>query len=197
MNHPLAAQVGALDVLLASHVLWRKPESRQPLADWLLDRCLPDDAAPLALLADALADRSGRGDAVSGEARDLAAAVEIAIADLDAAAAAAQADRQLFLAPDALLAVKQHLAPLAADRRDDLAFLLETATALADGAPLPERRAPRDADRAAAPKTPARPATDADADLDLTWSKKQAKARLTAGEFKRWTALRADERARS
>ena len=50
-------EVGAVDLLLAADALWQRPETRAPLVDWLVDHAVPDDAATMRLLLDALRAR--------------------------------------------------------------------------------------------------------------------------------------------
>ena len=175
--------VGPLDALLAAHVLWQRPESRQPLEAWLLDRVVPDDAPTFATLL--------RAASSAAEAADLAAAVDASLGAVRDAEAGV-AGGQLFLAPDALLAARQALAPLAAGRAAALERLADRARAVAEGRELPDDDG--DDDFAAPPRAAPAPAPANDDNFDLTMSKKKAKKELTAAEFRRWTAARADLR---
>ncbi|KAH8047130.1 hypothetical protein JL722_13288 [Aureococcus anophagefferens] len=65
-----------------------------------------------------------------------------------------------------------------------------TGRAVAEGRELPDD----DDEFAAAPRAAPAPAPGDDDDFDLTMSKKKAKKELTAAEFRRWTAARADLR---
>ena len=131
-------EVGAIDLLLAADALWQRPETRAPLVDWLVDHAVPDDAATMRLLLDAL---RGRDDPSEEDAQEIVAAATAARSDLAADAAATAEAGCVFLAPAALAAAKQALASLYAERLSALDAVLESATAVRDairaGEPLP------------------------------------------------------------
>jgi len=131
-------EVGAIDLLLAADALWQRPETRAPLVDWLIDHAVPDDAATMRLLLDAL---RGRDDPSEEDAQEIVAAATAARTDLAAEEEATAESTCVFLAPAALAAAKQALASLYAERLSALDAVLESATAVRDairaGAPLP------------------------------------------------------------
>ncbi len=132
------AEVGAVDLLLAADALWQRPETRAPLVDWLVDHAVPDDAATMRLLLDALRARDAPSEQ---DAEEIVAAATAARTDLAADAAATAEAGCVFLAPAALAAAKQALASLYAGRLSALDAVLESATAVRDairaGEPLP------------------------------------------------------------
>ena len=71
--------------MLAADALWQRPETRAPLVDWLIDHTVPDDAATMRLLLDAL---RGRDDPSEEDAQEIVAAATAARSDLAADAAA-------------------------------------------------------------------------------------------------------------
>ena len=79
-------EVGAIDLLLAADALWQRPETRAPLVDWLVDHAVPDDAATMRLLLDALRARDAPSEQDAEEI--VAAATTAARTDLAADAAA-------------------------------------------------------------------------------------------------------------
>ena len=131
--------MGAIDFLLAADALWQRPETRAPLVDWLVDHAVPDDAATMRLLLDAL--RAPRRLRREQDAEEIVAAATAARTDLAADAAATAEAECVFLAPAALAAAKQALASLYAERLSALDAVLESATAVRDairaGEPLP------------------------------------------------------------
>ena len=131
-------EVGAIDLLLAADALWQRPETRAPLVDWLIDHAVPDDAATMRLLLDALRARDAPSEQ---DAEEIVAAATAARTDLAADAAATAEAECVFLAPAALAAAKQALASLYAERLSALDAVLESATAVRDaiprGEPLP------------------------------------------------------------
>ena len=116
----------------------QRPETRAPLADWLVDHAVPDDAATMRLLLDALRARDTPSEQ---DAEEIVAAATAARSDLAADAAATAEAECVFLAPAALAAAKQALASLYAERLSALDAVLESATAVRDairaGEPLP------------------------------------------------------------
>ncbi|KAH8086258.1 hypothetical protein JL720_7463 [Aureococcus anophagefferens] len=148
--------------------LSRRCSGREPpaLEAWLLDRVVPDDALTLATLLAALSGGGG-GRSFGGRRREPGA-----VRDAEAGVAGGQ----LFLAPDALLAARQALAPspraaLPPQPPADLALR-------AEGRELPDDD---DGARRRAEGRAARAGDDDD--FDLTMSKKKAKKELTAAEF--------------
>jgi MoxR-like ATPase len=131
-------EVGAIDLLLAADALWQRPETRAPLVEWLIDHAVPDDAATMRLLLDALRARDAPSEQ---DAEEIVAAATAARTDLAADAAATAESTCVFLAPAALAAAKQALASLYAERLSALDAVLESATAVRDairaGEPLP------------------------------------------------------------
>ena len=131
-------EVGAIDLLLAADALWQRPETRTQLVDWLIDHAVPDDAATMRLLLDAL---RGRDDPSEEDAQEIIAAATAARTDLAAEEEATAESTCVFLAPAALAAAKQALASLYAERLSALDTVLESATAVRDairaGEPLP------------------------------------------------------------
>jgi MoxR-like ATPase len=131
-------EVGAIDLLLAADALWQRPETRAPLVEWLVDHAVPDDAATMRLLLDALRARDAPSEQ---DAEEIVAAATAARTDLAADAAATAGAECVFLAPAALAAAKQALASLYAERLSALDAVLESATAVRDairaGEPLP------------------------------------------------------------
>ena len=132
------SEVGAVDILLAADALWQRPETRAPLVDWLVDHAVPDDAATMRLLLDALRARDAPSEQ---DAEEIVAAATAARTDLAADATATAEAECVFLAPAALAAAKQALASLCAERLAALDAVLESATAVRDairaGEPLP------------------------------------------------------------
>ena len=136
--------------MLAADALWQRPETRAPLVDWLVDHAVPDDAATMRLLLDALRARDAPSEQ---DAEEIVAAATAARTDLAAEGEATAESTCVFLAPAALAAAKQALASLYAERLSALDAVLESATAVRDairaGAPLPvaEDSAPGVSDR--------------------------------------------------
>ena len=124
--------------MLAADALWQRPETRTPLVDWLIEHAVPDDAATMSLLLDAL---RGRDDPSEEDAQEIIAAAAAARTDLAAEGEATAESTCVFLAPAALAASKQALASLYAERLSALDGVLESAMAVRDairaGEPLP------------------------------------------------------------
>lgn len=197
------SRVNCLDLLLARYTLWSKPNDSQ-VEDWLFQSVLPPiDGAFAPLVAEA-AQRFEATDLDELEA--LVDAIAEAVVEMRSHALDLDRADHPLVAPADLARARLHLAPTARARATQLEDLLRSAVELRHakicGGPLPPDFAVPPYDDGASTlrkdntHRSSKSATDDDSptqlpdDFDLSWSKKQARARLTSAEFQRWTEAR-------